>query len=87
MNKPPKWLERAKETYKFHRIHVLADDKWTLTQTAAALRRSLGGICEDIKIAQWLKTHEAQIEKFEYIYECLRWIRQREKEMKMTEID
>ena len=82
-----RWLERAKDTYKFHRAKVLADEDWTLTQTANALRRSIGATCEDLKIASWLKTHSDEIEKFDYVYEALRFIRKKEKQMKLTEID
>ena len=87
MSKQPKWLERAKQTYKYHREQILLDSSWTITHTAKALRRSFGSVCEDIKIAQWLKTHESQLEKFEFAYEALRWIRKKQKEMDLTEIE
>lgn len=87
MTKQPKWLLRSKETYRFHREHLLDNSKWLLSDTAKALRRSLGSVCEDIKIAKWLKTHENQLEKFEYVKDVLIWIRKKEKEMDTVEID
>jgi hypothetical protein len=82
-----KWLTRAKETYKFHRIRVLADEDWTLTQTAKALHRSLGGICEDLLIAKGLKNYEPQIEKFDYARECIEFLRAKQKEEDLKEIE
>lgn len=87
MKQSPKWLERARETYKFHRAKILVNDDWTLTDTAKILRRSLGGVCEDIKIARALKIYEKEIEKFDYIYECLEFIRKMEKENEVEKID
>lgn len=82
-----KWLERARETSKFHRAHLILDDDWTLTKTAKALRRSIGSICEDMLIGKWLKTHEKQIESFSYAYEALAFIRKRQKEIDTAEIE
>lgn len=86
MNEQPKWIKRAKDTYKFHRLHLLADDKWTVRKTADALRRSLGSVCEDLLIARWCKTHERQLEKFEFAYEGLEFIRNKQKEQELEEI-
>lgn len=82
-----KWLERAKDTYRFHRSKLLSNDKWTVAMTAKALRRSSGSISEDILIVKWLKTHEKQLEKFERAYEALAFIRRRKKELDHPEID
>jgi hypothetical protein len=88
MNKQPKWIERAKETYKFHRSRLISQDgDWNITKTSKALKRSLGSICEDLLIATWCKTDEKQIEKFEYAYEALEFIRKKQKEIDLAEID
>lgn len=81
------WLARAKETYKFHRLHLLEDSKWTLEKTAARLHRSLGSVCEDIKIASWIKTHSVQLEKFDYAKDALEFIRKKQKEIDLSEIE
>jgi hypothetical protein len=86
-NLQPKWLDRAKDTYKFHRSHLISTEDWTLTKTAKALRRSLGSICEDILIAKWCRTHENQILKFEYARDALEFIRKKQKELNTAEID
>lgn len=77
----PQWLLRAKETHSFHRTHLISDKRWTLQKTAKSLKRSLGSICEDILLSKWTKTHEKQLEKFEYAYEALEFIRKRQREL------
>jgi hypothetical protein len=86
MKKQSEWLLRAKETYRFHRYALISDDKWTLTMTAKAMKRSLGSICEDLLIAKWTKTHEKQLEKFSYAYEALEFIRKKQKEIDLVDI-
>jgi len=87
VTKESKFLTRAKETYKFHRSKLLVNDKWTITDTSKSLRRSLGGICEDLLIAKWYKTHPEQLDKFDYTYEALDWIRKQKKENDVSELD
>lgn len=86
MNKQPKWLERAKETYRFHRSRLLSDDNWTLIKTAWALKRSIGSVGEDIMIARWCKTHEKQLEDFLYARDALKFIRKKQREQDLAEI-
>jgi len=83
----PKWIEKAKETYKFHRSKLLSEDKWTAAMTAKSLRRSLGGVSEDLLICRWCKTHEKQLEKFKYAYEALEFIREKQRELDLDEIE
>lgn len=73
--KQPEWLVKAKETYEYHRSHLMSHDKWTLKMTARSLRRSIGSISEDRMIAIWCKTHEKQLEKFDYAKDALEFIR------------
>lgn len=87
MNEQPRWLEKAKDTYKFHRSKLLSNDKWTIDMTAKALRRSHGSIVEDLLISKWLKTHESQLEKFSYAYEALKFIRKKQKEQDLVELE
>jgi hypothetical protein len=87
MSEQPKWIEKAKETYRYHRSKLLSNDKWTVGQTAKSLRRSLGSISEDLLIARWCRTHEKQIEKFKYAYEALEFIREKQKEQDIAEIE
>jgi hypothetical protein len=87
MNEPPRWLEKAKETYKFHRSRLMSSDNWTVAKTARALRRSNGSICEDLMIARALKAYEKQLENFSYAYEALEFIRKKQKEHELAELD
>ena len=87
MSEQPKFIEKAKETYKFHRAKRLASDKWTTVQTAKALRRSIGSISEDLLIAKWCKTHEKELERFKYAYEALEYIRNKKRDIDLDEID
>ena len=80
----PKWLEDALQTAQFHRFHKLSSaKKWTLKDTAKALRRSLGPISEDIMIAKWHKTHD--MSQFKYAYEAINFIKMKKKEMELEE--
>lgn len=82
-----KFIEKAKDTFRFHREKCLSNDKWTVAATAKALRRSLGSVSEDLLIARWCRTHEKKLEEFAYAYEALEWIRERQKEMELGEIN
>ena len=88
MNKPVKqtWLERAVSTYNYHCQQLNEDESWTIEDTAKSLRRSSGGISEDLLIASYLRTHRDKIKEFKYAYQALEFIRSRKKRM-MTEID
>lgn len=89
MKNPEKvsWIERALDTHKFHIKKMREDEKWRLSNTSKALNRSLGSICEDLLIASWYKTHKVQLEKFEYAKEALEFIRERQKQMQIEEIE
>jgi hypothetical protein len=80
------WIERAKETYAFHRSKRLLNNKWSIILTAKALRRSIGSISEDLLIARWTKTHSVQLEKFNYAYEALEFIREKQQEQEFDEL-
>lgn len=87
MTEQPKFIQRAKETYSFHREKCLSHDNWTLGMTSRALRRSSGSVSEDLLIARWCKTHEKQIEKFTYSYEALEFIRNKQREVDLGELE
>lgn len=87
MSEQSKWLTKAKETYRYHREKLLSNDKWTTVNTAKALRRSLGSISEDLLIARWCRTHESQLQRFKYAYEALEFIREKQKERELEEIE
>lgn len=81
------WLERAKETHRFHCQKKKENKKWRIQDTAKFLKRSLGSISEDLLIASWLKTHKSKIEHFDYAYEALAFIREKENDMLLDEVD
>jgi len=87
MNEFPKFLEKAKETYAFHRSKLLSNDKWSTTQTAKCLRRSIGSISEDCIIARACREYEEEIKKFKYSYQALEFIREKKKELELADID
>lgn len=86
MSELPKWLERAKATYRFHRARLLSVDDWTLAKTASVLKRSIGSVDEDIMIARWCKTHEKQLKDFAYARDALKFIRKKQREQDLAEI-
>jgi len=81
------WIEKAKKTHDFHREKKLSNNKWTIAKTAIALRRSKGSVCEDLLIARWLKTHRPQLERFDYAYEALEFIRKKQEEINCEDIE
>lgn len=85
MEPKPDWLEKAKQTFAFHRSKCRAETRWSIPKTAKALRRSIGSISEDLLIARWSLTHEKQLEKFNYAYEALKFIRNKKKELELGE--
>ena len=87
MSKPVKqtWLERAVSTYNYHIGRLKEDESHTIEDTAKELRRSSGGISEDLLIASWLRTHEDKIKSFKYAKDALDFIRGKKKRM-LTEI-
>lgn len=82
----PRWLEKAKQTYSFHRGKLLANDNWNSEKTAKALRRSKSSVCDDLMIARWCKTHEKQLERFKYAYQALAFIRDKQQESNLEEV-
>lgn len=81
------WLERAIQVYNYHVASCKDDSSWTLVKTANSLQRSLGSVSQDIKIASWVRTHESRLKKFRSMRDALDWIKSKEKEMKLSEID
>ena len=65
------FLEKARDTHKFHFSKRKENDgKWGVKQTAKALNMSVGAVSEDLLIGKWLKSHEKQLERFDYRYEA-----------------
>ena len=84
----PTWIERAKATRRFHRDKIqTSEKKWRVADTAKSLRRSSGSISEDLLIAKWCKTHEKELEQLENACDALAFIRKKEMEQDLEEID
>ena len=81
------WLDRAKETHRFHCRKKKDDSKWRIEDTAKSLKRSIGSISEDLLIASWLRTHRSKLETFDYAYEALAFIRNKENEMLLDDLE
>jgi hypothetical protein len=86
MSETPKYLEKAKATYAFHRSKLVEDASWRVSDSARALRRSIGSISEDLLISRWSR-NLPQLEKLNHAYEALRMIRQKQKELDSEEIE
>lgn len=81
------WIDRAIETFRFHRSKLQTHEKWTATLTAKELRRSISRVTEDLKVARWLRTHENEIRKFDHQYQALAWIKEKERKMNLQDLD
>lgn len=80
------WIERAKQTQRFHAEQLRNKTNWRLQDTAELLERSIGSVSQDLLVASWCKTHQNQLERFDYLKEALEWIRDKELE-RMSEVD
>lgn len=87
MSETPRYLEKAKETYAYHRKMLLSTDKWNTTKTAKALRRSIGSISEDLMIARACRTYEKELMKIKYACDALEWLREKAREEEIEEIE
>jgi len=83
----PEWLERVKATHTFHISRLKQDEDWTIAQTARLLKRGIGPVSEDLKVASWLKTHSHILEEFEYFSEVIEWIRKRKHKLMIEELN
>ena len=77
------WLDRAIEVRNFHIQQCKSESHWTLKKTATALNRSLSSVADDVLVASWVKTHEKQLKRFDSMREALRFVRAREREMRL----
>lgn len=87
MNKEKKWIIRAKETHNFHAEKKKKDNDWRIADTAKALKRSNGSICEDMLVAKWLRTHALKLSEFKYLNEAIDWIRNNEHKLLEMKIE
>lgn len=90
MRAPPvkqNWIDRCVDIHKFHIEQLKAESHWTIENTATALNRSTGSISEDLLLANWLKTHDKQIRRCSSRRDALAWIRVRQREMRLEEVD
>lgn len=87
MQELPRYLIKAKQTYEFHRSKLVENSAWRISDSARVLRRSIGSISEDLLIARWSRSHETKLAELEYAYQALKFIRQKEKDRDMEEIE
>lgn len=80
------WQEKARETYKYHAQRVKENPKHRIVDTAKELKRSEGGVNEDIVIASWLRTHK-QLEESKSRREALEFIRSRKHKLLIESLD
>lgn len=88
MKSPPikqHWLDRAIEVHNFHVRSCKDNPFWTIVRTAEVLNRSVGSVSQDIKLAQWSLTHDKQLRRCSSMKDGLRFIAEKEREMRMRE--
>jgi hypothetical protein len=85
------WLDRAIQVHNYHaglcKEQSQLGKKWTIVQTAEMLNRSVGSVSQDITVAQWAKTHDRILRKYNSMRDALDFIRQRKQEMRHSEIE
>lgn len=79
------FLDRAIQVYNFHVQQNKTESSWTIEKTAKALNRSVGSVCQDIKLANWSRTHDKQLRRCRSMRSALDYINGKEKE-RMKEI-
>lgn len=82
-----KWLEKARETHKFHSQKKKEDKNWKLQHTAKALNRSIGSICQDIEISKWHRISPNKIERCKYAKDALEFIREEKGNLEVDEFE
>lgn len=82
----PEWVKQVKSVHNFHVSKLKENPKWRLSDTAKALKKSIGAISQELKVASWLRTHEDKLIKFEYFHHALEYIRKRKHKLSLEEI-
>lgn len=85
--KNPEWLARVKATHKLHVERLKVNPRHTIGETAKELKRAIGPVSEELKVASWLRTHSTQLREFEYIHEAVEYIRERKHKMLTEDIE
>jgi hypothetical protein len=83
VNKEKDWIEKAKGTAKIHKENMRNNESWRIQDTAKLLGRSTGLISEDLLVVQWIKTHEYELNKFDYKHDAVAWIRKKKLSLKL----
>jgi len=86
MKSPPvksDWMTQCVEIHRFHISQLLIEPNWTLDKTAKSLNRSIGSVSQAILISSWMKTHEKQLKRCRSMTDALKFIRERQKEMRL----
>lgn len=79
------WIDRAVEVRRFHIQQCKDEPDWTIEKTARILNRSYGSVAQDLTIASWCKTHEKQIRRCSSMRDALAFIRDKQREMMLSE--
>ena len=81
----PEWLDRVKSTNRYHKERLRENHKHTIAKTAKSLKRSLGSVAQELKVAQWLKTHERELLECEYFHEAIEFVRDKQHQLEIEE--
>lgn len=77
-NQPHSWINRCKETYRYHTSKLKDNPAWSLRDTSEMLSRSIGAVSQDLKLASWMFTHKDELEKFEFAKDALKFIHEKQ---------
>jgi hypothetical protein len=80
------WLERAKYTHNIHAVRSRDDPAWKMKDTSFFLGRSVGSVSEDLLLIRWWRIFPAELEKFDYAYDAIKYIRAWEREQETNEV-
>ena len=82
----PDWVDRVKETHNFHASKLKEFPKWRIVDTARVLKRSKSSIGQELEVASWLRSHERELLKFDYLHEAIEFVRDKKKKILTEEI-
>lgn len=86
-NQSHAWINRCKETYRYHCNRLKANPNWTLRNTADTLSRSIGAVSQDLTLASWMFTHEEELKQFEFAKDALKFVRDRQSKINRRPLD
>lgn len=82
---PLSFIEKANQIAKYHKDKRKENPKWTLTDSSKELKISIGAVCEELLIAQWLRTHWDDMNKLDSRRDALKFIKERRRKLELED--